>query len=74
MIRKAFKISNPRENALSVLSSFPGINRVLATRMLEKLKSVKGVINASKEDLNEIEGMGVKKSKKFTELAEETYD
>ncbi|MHA1187577.1 MAG: ERCC4 domain-containing protein, partial [Candidatus Heimdallarchaeota archaeon] len=74
LIRKAFKISNPRENALSVLSSFPGINRVLATRMLEKLKSVKGVINASKEDLNEIEGMGVKKSKKFTELAGETYD
>jgi len=74
LIRKAFKISNPRENALSVLSSFPGINRVLATRMLEKLKSVKGVINASKEDLNEIEGMGVKKSKKFTELAMETYD
>jgi Fanconi anemia group M protein len=74
LIRKAFKISNPRENALAVLSSFPGINRVLATRMLEKLRSVKGVINASEKDLKEIEGMGSKKSKKFKELAEETYD
>jgi len=74
LIRKAYKISNPKENALSVLSSFPGINRVLATRMLEKFKSVKGVINASAEDLKEIEGLGAKKSKKFTELVEETYD
>ena len=74
LIRKAFKISNPKENALSVLSSFPGINRVLATRMLEKFKSVKGVVNASDEDLEEIEGLGSKKSKKFTELVEETYD
>lgn len=74
LIRKAFKISNPKENALAVLSSFPGINRVLATRMLDEFKSVKGVINASDKDLEEIEGLGSKKSKKFTELVEETYD
>ncbi|MHA1155011.1 MAG: ERCC4 domain-containing protein, partial [Candidatus Heimdallarchaeota archaeon] len=65
LIRKAMRISNPKENSVQVLSSFPGINRTLASRMLESFGSIKGVLNDTVEELTEIEGVGPKKSKKF---------
>ncbi|MHA1557059.1 MAG: ERCC4 domain-containing protein, partial [Candidatus Heimdallarchaeota archaeon] len=73
LIRKAMRISNPKENSVQVLSSFPGINRTLASRMLETFGSIKGVLNATVEELTEIEGVGPKKSKKFIDLVNQEY-
>ncbi|MHA1463010.1 MAG: ERCC4 domain-containing protein, partial [Candidatus Heimdallarchaeota archaeon] len=73
LIRKAMRISNPKENSVQVLSSFPGINRTLASRMLESFGSIKGVLNATVEELTEIEGVGPKKSKKIIDLVNQEY-
>ena len=73
MIRKAMRISNPKENLVQVISSFPGINRTLASRMLEDFTSIKGVVNSSAEELKDIEGLGPKKSKKFIDLVNQEY-
>lgn len=73
LIRKAMRISNPKENSVQVLSSFPGINRTLASRMLEAFGSIKGVLGSTEEELTEIEGVGPKKSKKFIDLVYQEY-
>ena len=73
LIRKAMRISNPKENSVQVISSFPGINRTLASRMLETFGSVKRVINSTEKELTEIEGVGPKKSKKFIDLVNQEY-
>lgn len=73
LIRKAMRISNPKENSVQVISSFPGINRTLASRMLEAFGSIKEVLNSTEEELTEIEGVGPKKSKKFIDLVNQEY-
>ena len=73
LIRKAMRISNPKENSVQVISSFPGINRTLASRMLEEFSSIKGIVNSSIEELKDIEGLGPKKSKKFIDLVNQEY-
>ncbi len=73
LIRKAMRISNPKENSVQVISSFPGINRTLASRMLETFGTIKGVVNSTEEELTEIEGVGPKKSKKIIDLVNLEY-
>ena len=73
LIRKSHKMGNPNENAIQVISSFPGINRTLATRLLETLGSICKVVNASPDDLKKIEGLGDKKSQKFVDLSNKEY-
>ncbi|MGC9780181.1 MAG: DEAD/DEAH box helicase family protein [Candidatus Heimdallarchaeota archaeon] len=73
MIRKAMKLSNPNASAIQVISSYPGINRTLASRLLESLGSVRNVINASENDLKVIDGLGPKKSQKFVKLSNQEY-
>ncbi|MCK5159123.1 MAG: hypothetical protein KAR08_08195, partial [Candidatus Heimdallarchaeota archaeon] len=74
LIRKSMKMGNPNENAIQVISSFPGINRTLATRLLEKLGSIRKIVNASEDELKEIEGLGVKKSQKLVDISTKEYE
>ena len=67
-------MGNPNENAIQVISSYPGINRTLATRLLEDLGSIRKITNASPDDLKKIEGLGVKKSQKFVDLSNKEYE
>jgi Fanconi anemia group M protein len=67
-IRKSYRVSNPLEPAIQIIGSFPGINRTLATRLLQELGSVHKVITASEEELQKIDGMGPKKSKRLLEI------
>jgi Fanconi anemia group M protein len=72
-IRKAVKMSNPNEYAIQVLGSFPGINRTLASRLLETFGTISNVINAPLEELEKVEGLGPIKSKKILDLANQEY-
>lgn len=73
LIRKAMKLSNPNEKAIQVISSFPGINRTLASRLLVTFGSISKVINASIDELKEVEGLGPKKSEKMVNLSKQEY-
>nr|NHJ87540.1 Hef nuclease [Asgard group archaeon] len=72
-IRKAIKMSNPNEKAIQIISSYPGINRTLASRLLEAFGSVRSVINASIDDLKNIDGLGSIKSEKIVKLSNQEY-
>ena len=70
LVRKASRIGNPKENAVRVVSSFPGINRTISTRLLETFGSIRGVIEATKEELVQVEGFGPKKSEDFLKIVD----
>jgi len=72
-IRKAMKLSNPNENAIQVISSYPGINRTLASRLLETFGSISNVINATIDELKEVDGLGPKKSEKMVNLSRQEF-
>ncbi|NHJ47152.1 MAG: DEAD/DEAH box helicase [Asgard group archaeon] len=72
-IKKAMKMGNPNELAIQVLGSFPGINRTLASRLLETFGTINNVINASIDELKKVEGLGPKKSEKILELANRQF-
>ena len=74
LIRKSMKMGNPNESAIQVISSYPGINRTLATRLLENHGSISNIVNAKEDELKKIEGLGVKKSRKIVDLSNKEYD
>lgn len=57
-----------------VISSLPGIGPKLAKPLLEKFGSVSSVMNASVEDLQEIDLIGEKKAKSIRELLNASYE
>jgi Fanconi anemia group M protein len=56
-----------------VVESLPNVSAVLAKRLLEKFDSVQNVINASQEDLTEIEGIGDKKAEEIRKVVKSSY-
>jgi len=52
------------------LESFPGIGPKTAKRLLKEFKTIKGVINATKEELKKIIG---KKAELLSELTNRDY-
>jgi len=63
------KSLNKQEQMQFILEGFPGIGPKTAKKLLENFKSIKGILNASKEELDKIAG---KKADIFR-LAEENY-
>ena len=51
------------EQQLYIIESLPNVGPVIARKLLEKFVSVKGVINASEDDLKRVEGIGDKIAK-----------
>jgi len=68
--RKPFSLD---ERQRYVIESLPDVSAVLARRLLEKFGSVIDVVNASKKDLMEIDGIGEKKAKKIREVVKSKY-
>ncbi len=59
-IRGEKKIMSDREMQEYIVASLPYVNTVLARRLLEKFKTVENVFTASKEELLEVKGIGLK--------------
>lgn len=56
-----------------IISALPGVGPVLSKPLLEKFGSVKNIINASKEELKEVDLIGEKKAGKIKEILDSPY-
>ncbi|OGM01813.1 hypothetical protein A3K72_03355 [Candidatus Woesearchaeota archaeon RBG_13_36_6] len=56
-----------------IISALPGVGATLAKPLLRKFKTVKDVINASEEELKDVELIGDKKAKRIKELTDSKY-
>lgn len=68
------KPSTIKEQQEYIVSSFPGIGAELNKPLLEKFRSIKKIVNASEEQLQNIEQIGPKKAKTLKELFEKEYE
>ncbi|MBU2503628.1 MAG: hypothetical protein KJ879_01055, partial [Nanoarchaeota archaeon] len=64
------KSLDKKERLQFIIEGFPGVGPKIARKLLEKFKTLKGITNASEEELKEILG---KKAEIFKKLIEEEY-
>ena len=57
-----------------IVSSLPGVAGTLSKPLLKKFGSVKNIVNASVDELKEVELIGEKKAKAIKEAAEADYN
>jgi ERCC4-related helicase/ERCC4-type nuclease len=62
-----------QEQQLFIIESLPNIGPVNARQLLKKFKSVKGVINASKEELTSVNGIGSITAQKIRDLVDSEF-
>ena len=67
------RASKPEELLVCVVSSLPGIGAKTANNLLSHFGSVRGVMNASKEDLMEVDGVGRKRAEEIHSVLTTTY-
>ena len=56
--RTGYRPKGKRKRQLFILQGFPGVGREKAERLLNKFGSIEGVINASTDDLQTVNGIG----------------
>ncbi|MEM4165385.1 MAG: helicase-related protein [Nitrososphaerales archaeon] len=77
--RKAVRVREGRKPLTTpeiqkyVVAGVPGIDAILADRLLKHFKNVKGVFSASLDELKTVEGIGDKTASKIREVAEFNY-
>jgi Fanconi anemia group M protein len=57
-----------------VVAAMPGVGNKIAKPLLEHFGTIKALVNASVEELKEVELIGEKKAEQLRELFDETYD
>jgi len=62
-----------REIQEYIISGFPGIGSRIAPYLLEHFNSIKNIVNASEEELREVELVGEKKAKRLKDLFDREY-
>ncbi len=63
-----------KEQQEYIIASLPGVGTKLAKELLEKFGSIKKIINASKEELEQVPLIGKKKAKTITDLINRKYN
>lgn len=77
--RKAVRVREGRKPLTTpeiqkyVVAGVPGIDAILADRLLKRFKNVRGVFSASIEELKAVEGIGDKIAAKIKEVADSIY-
>ncbi|MBI2542707.1 MAG: hypothetical protein HYW24_00780 [Candidatus Aenigmarchaeota archaeon] len=56
-----------------ILSSIPGISKILARRLLENFGNIENVVNAQENELGKIKGVGKKHAQKIKKLLTDKY-
>ena len=69
--RKGLTLS---EQQRFIVEGFPLVGPLLAKAMLEKFGSIKGIVDASEKDLQELENLGKKKAKIIQKVLREKFD
>ena len=72
-IRTERKPDNLWEQQQFIIESLPNIGPVTAKKLLEKFGTVKAVLNASSDELQEVEGIGLKTAKNLVKVIESKY-
>ncbi|WP_297898452.1 DEAD/DEAH box helicase [Methanobrevibacter sp.] len=72
-VRTERKPSNLWEQQLFIVESLPNIGPVTAKKLLENFLTVQGVINASKSELMEIDGIGSKTAENIRKVLDAKY-
>src|SRR3989338_683444 len=62
-----------KEQQEYLVSSLPGINLTLSKPLLKYFKTIKNLVNASREELQQVVKIGPLKAKKIKELVDEEY-
>lgn len=57
-----------------VVSGLPGVNTILAERLLNEMKTIARIFNAKEIDLKKIDGVGDKLAKRISDLTFKQYD
>ena len=68
------KPMSSREQAEYLVSSFPNVGSNLAKELLAKFGSVKNVVNASLDDLQNVDGVGPKKAENIKQVTDVDYN
>ncbi len=67
------RVLSVQEQQEYIVSSLPNIGLNLAKELLKHFKSVKNVVNASEDELKQVEGVGEKKAKSIKDAVEKEY-
>ncbi|MBI4149384.1 DEAD/DEAH box helicase [Candidatus Woesearchaeota archaeon] len=68
------KVMSLKEQQEYLISALPGIGMSLAKPLLRQFKTVKGIINASAEELEQVEKIGEKKAAAIRDVVEREYE
>ncbi len=61
------------EQQLHLVQSLPGVGPELAKALLKKFKNIKNLVNASKSQMKDVEGIGEKKTRKIRKVLNEEW-
>ena len=67
------KVMSIKEQQEYVVSSLPNIGPLIAKELLEKFDSVKAVVNASEEELKDVDKVGKIKAKQIHDIVTRKY-
>jgi len=73
-VREGRKPLTIREIQKYVVAGVPGIDAVLADRLLKRFKNVRGVFSATLDELKTVEGVGDKIASRIKEVGESNYE
>ena len=73
MAHRIKKPLNLKEQQEYIISALPNIGPSLAKPLLKKFKTVKSIINATEEELKDVELIGEKKAKAIKNLTDKEY-
>ena len=63
-----------KEKQICIIESLPGIGPTIARSLLKEFKTIKGIVNATEEELQEVEKIGKIKAKELKQIFEEFYE
>ena len=63
-----------KEKQICIIESLPGIGPTIARSLLKEFKTIKGIVNATEEELQEVEKIGKIKAKELKKIFEELYE
>jgi Fanconi anemia group M protein len=72
--KKRAKFSEDKEAQLAMVENLPDVGTAIAMAILNQFGTLKRVINATKEELVAVDGIGEKRAEKILRFLEKTYE
>ncbi len=67
------KMASLREQQEFLIAALPGVGSMLAKNLLQKMKSIKNIVNASEEELRDVEKIGKIKASQIRRVFDGEY-